>query len=143
MIYGYARVSTDGQSVAAQVAGLRAAGASKVFREVASGAKTDRAQLRRAIAALQVGDVLMVTRLDRLSTALASAPQPAEATGRPPARQGKKAIAFWVDPGASTQLRIAAATMNRSVQDIMTEALEDWFREHRLPGLAAASNGRE
>ena len=46
MIYGYARVSTDGQSVAAQVAGLWAAGAGKVFREVASGAKTDRAQLR-------------------------------------------------------------------------------------------------
>ena len=67
MIYGYARVSTDGQSVATQVAGLRAAGAGKVFREVASGAKTDRAQLRKAIAVLQAGDVLMVTRLDRLA----------------------------------------------------------------------------
>ena len=67
MIYGYARVSTDGQSVAAQVAALNAAGAGKVFREVASGAKTDRAQLRKAIAALQAGDVLMVTRLDRLA----------------------------------------------------------------------------
>jgi DNA invertase Pin-like site-specific DNA recombinase len=67
MKYGYAWVSTDGQSVAAQVAGLRAAGAGKVFREVASGAKTDRAQLRKAIAALQAGDVLMVTRLDRLA----------------------------------------------------------------------------
>ena len=67
MNYGYARVSTDGQSVAAQVAGLRAAGAGKVFREVASGAKTDRAQLRKAIAALEAGDVLMVTRLDRLA----------------------------------------------------------------------------
>ena len=51
MIYGYARVSTDGQSVAAQVAALNAAGAEKVFREVASGAKTDRVQLRKAIAA--------------------------------------------------------------------------------------------
>src|SRR6478752_1897047 len=67
MIYGYARVSTDGQSVAAQVATLNAAGAGKVFREVASGAKTDRAQLRKAIAALEAGDVLMVTRLDRLA----------------------------------------------------------------------------
>src|SRR6516165_7583044 len=67
MIYGYARVSTDGQSVAAQVAALRTAGAGKVFREVASGAKTDRAQLRKAIAALGTGDVLMVTRLDRLA----------------------------------------------------------------------------
>jgi DNA invertase Pin-like site-specific DNA recombinase len=44
MICGYARVSTDGQEVAAQVAVLKAAGAGKVFREVASGAKTDRAQ---------------------------------------------------------------------------------------------------
>jgi len=67
MIHGYARVSTDGQSVAAQVAALQDAGAGKVWREVASGAQTDRAQLRRAIAALEPGDVLMVTRLDRLA----------------------------------------------------------------------------
>ena len=67
MIYGYARVSTDGQNVAAQVAALTAAGAAKVFRETASGAKTDRAQLRKALAALEDGDVLMVTRLDRLA----------------------------------------------------------------------------
>jgi DNA invertase Pin-like site-specific DNA recombinase len=67
MIYGYARVSTDGQSVAAQVAALAAAGAGKVFREVASGAKTDRAQLRRTLEALDAGDVLTVTRLDRLA----------------------------------------------------------------------------
>ena len=67
MKYGYARVSTDGQSVAAQVGALNAAGATKVFREVASGAKTDRVQLRKAISALGAGDVLMVTRLDRLA----------------------------------------------------------------------------
>ena len=67
MIYGYARVSTDGQSVTAQVAALTAAGAGKVFREVASGAQTDQAQLRKAIAALNAGDVLLVNRLDRLA----------------------------------------------------------------------------
>jgi DNA invertase Pin-like site-specific DNA recombinase len=66
MIYGYARVSTDGQSVTAQVA-ARKHGAGKVFREVASGAKTDRAQLRRVLDQLDAGDVLMVTRLDRLA----------------------------------------------------------------------------
>ena len=49
MIYGYARVSTDGQSAEAQVRQLAKAGCSKVFREVASGAKTDRAQLRKAL----------------------------------------------------------------------------------------------
>jgi DNA invertase Pin-like site-specific DNA recombinase len=67
MIYGYARVSTDGQSVAAQVKQLREAGAEKVFQETASGAQTDRAQLRRALAQMDKGDVLTVTRLDRLA----------------------------------------------------------------------------
>jgi DNA invertase Pin-like site-specific DNA recombinase len=67
MKYGYARVSTDGQSVDAQVRQLRAAGCKTVFREVASGAKTDRAQLRRLLGQLDDGDVLTVTRLDRLA----------------------------------------------------------------------------
>src|ERR1700758_1856487 len=67
MIYGYARVSTDGQSVETQVRRLRTAGARRVFREVASGARGDRSQLRRAIAKLEEGDVLMVMRLDRLA----------------------------------------------------------------------------
>jgi DNA invertase Pin-like site-specific DNA recombinase len=67
MKYGYARVSTDGQSVEAQTRQLAKAGCKKVFREVASGAKIDRQQLRRAINQLEPGDVLMVTRLDRLA----------------------------------------------------------------------------
>src|SRR3954471_11655647 len=67
MKYGYARVSTDGRSVDAQVRQLTKAGCKKVFREVASGAKTDRAQLRRLLNQLTPSDVLMVTRLDRLA----------------------------------------------------------------------------
>jgi DNA invertase Pin-like site-specific DNA recombinase len=67
MKYGYARVSTDGQSVDAQVRQLTRAGCKKVFRETASGAKTDRAQLRKALDQLEAADVLMVTRLDRLA----------------------------------------------------------------------------
>ena len=66
-VYGYARVSTGGQSVDAQARQLRAAGAGKVFREVASGAKTDRPQLARLVSELAAGDVVMVTRLDRLA----------------------------------------------------------------------------
>ena len=67
MKYGYARVSSDGQSVDAQVRQLTKAGCKKVFREVASGAKTDRAQLRRLLDVLDTGDVPIVTRLDRLA----------------------------------------------------------------------------
>jgi DNA invertase Pin-like site-specific DNA recombinase len=67
MIYGYARVSTDGQTLDAQIAALKAAGAEKVYSEKQSGAKTDRAALGRVLAALESGDVLMVSRLDRLA----------------------------------------------------------------------------
>src|SRR6202047_4954600 len=67
MKYGYARVSSDGQSVDAQVRQLTKAGCKKVFREVASGAKSDRVQLRRLLDQLDAGDVLTVTRLDRLA----------------------------------------------------------------------------
>jgi DNA invertase Pin-like site-specific DNA recombinase len=53
--------------IGAQVRQLTKAGCKKVFREVASGAKTDQAQLRRLLGQLVAGDVLMVTRLDRLA----------------------------------------------------------------------------
>ena len=68
MIVGYARVSTDGQTLDAQQSALAAVGAERVFAEKVSGALTDRKALGRAIAALGAGDVLLVTRvLDRLA----------------------------------------------------------------------------
>ena len=67
MIIGYARVSTDGQTLDAQQSALRAAGAERIFAEKISGAVTDRKALAKAIAALSHGDVLLVTRLDRLA----------------------------------------------------------------------------
>src|ERR1700730_8883041 len=96
MIYGYARVSTDGQSVTAKVMQLREAGAEKVFRETASGARSDRAQLRRVLEHLDKGDVLMVTRLDRLARSTRDLFNTVEAiTGR---GAGFKSIAdAWAD----------------------------------------------
>jgi DNA invertase Pin-like site-specific DNA recombinase len=67
MIYGYARVSTDGQTLVAQWEQLKAAGAEKVFEEKASGAKSDRQQLGRLLGVLSTDDVVLVTRLDRLA----------------------------------------------------------------------------
>ena len=66
-LLGYARVSTDGQSLAAQLDQLHAAGAVRVFRETASGAKADRAQLAKLLKEVEHGDVVVVTRLDRLA----------------------------------------------------------------------------
>ena len=66
-IFGYARVSTRDQTLAAQEAQLRAAGCAKVFKEQASGARSDRAELAKVLRVLQPGDLLVVTRLDRLA----------------------------------------------------------------------------
>jgi DNA invertase Pin-like site-specific DNA recombinase len=67
MIVGYARVSTDGQSLESQDASLRAAGAERIYAEKVSGAVTDRKALAKAIATLSEGDTLLVCRLDRLA----------------------------------------------------------------------------
>ena len=66
-LLGYGRVSTDGQSLTAQVTELKAAGCAEIFQEKVSGAKTDRKQLARLIGRLGKDDVLVVTRLDRLA----------------------------------------------------------------------------
>jgi hypothetical protein len=66
-VFGYARVSTEGQTLNGQVQELKAAGAGRVFREKASGVASNRNGLRRALDALSQGDVLLVTRLDRLA----------------------------------------------------------------------------
>ena len=66
-VYGYARVSTNGQTLASQDAKLHAAGAAKVYAEKMSGARTDRPELGKLLKRLDAGDVLLVTRLDRLA----------------------------------------------------------------------------
>jgi DNA invertase Pin-like site-specific DNA recombinase len=67
LLYGYARVSTHGQTLEAQLEQLRAAGCRKVYREKASGARADRRQLQRLLKTLARGDTVVVTRIDRLA----------------------------------------------------------------------------
>ena len=66
-ILAYARVSTDHQCLAVQLAQLQAAGAVRIFREKISGARADRPQLKRLIAMVRPGDTVLVARLDRLA----------------------------------------------------------------------------
>jgi DNA invertase Pin-like site-specific DNA recombinase len=70
MLIGYARVSTNEQDTATQVAALKTAGCERIFREKASGGGWDRPELQRLLDQLRKGDVLVVWKLDRLSRSL-------------------------------------------------------------------------
>lgn len=70
MLIGYARVSTQDQDAAAQLAALKTAGCELIFQEKASGGRWDRPELHRLLGQLRKGDVLVVWKLDRLSRSL-------------------------------------------------------------------------
>src|SRR5580692_2912617 len=66
MNVGYARVSTQGQTLETQLEELGKVDCSKIYSEKISGAKCDRPELQRLLKALEPGSVIVVTRLDRL-----------------------------------------------------------------------------
>jgi len=65
-ILGYARVSNQDQHLTGQLEALKAAGAETIYREKVSGARADRPQLAKLMASLKAGDIVQVTKLDRL-----------------------------------------------------------------------------
>jgi len=70
MIFGYARVSTQEQSLDSQIDALKAAGAGRIFEEKISGSGRERKQLERMIDQLREGDAVVVTKYDRLARSL-------------------------------------------------------------------------
>jgi hypothetical protein len=77
--------------------------------------------------------LVAATKLERPA---APPPEPVQEIARAGSRRGKKTIAFWADSAAAKQLRRLAADEERTVQDLMLEALDDLFRKRNLPRIA-------
>jgi DNA invertase Pin-like site-specific DNA recombinase len=99
---GYARVSTYGQTLDAQLKQLHREGGAKIFRGQTSGAHVDRRQLLRLLQGLTPGDVVTVTRIDRLARTafdlFAIVKQTVDTGG-----QFRSLVEPWVDTAASTE----------------------------------------
>src|SRR5712664_3126004 len=98
---GYARVSTYGQTLDAQLEQLRGAGCTKIYPEKATGARADRHELLKMLHALAPGDVVTVTRIDRLARStfdlFATVKQIADAKA-----QFRSLAEPWADTGTRT-----------------------------------------
>ncbi|WP_237154818.1 recombinase family protein [Oryzibacter oryziterrae] len=131
MIVGYARVSSIGQDHAAQLDRLAAAGAEKIFSEKQSGLDRERAALEECLRFVREGDVLLVTKLDRLARSAAHLHQIVETL------DGKN-VGFRVldDPSLDTTTRTGKLVFGilASIAEFET-ALR---KERQLEGIAKA-----
>lgn len=95
MLIGYARVSTEDQHLDAQLDALRAVGAARIFADRVSGTRRSRPELDRMLDQLREGDIVVVTKYDRLARSLRDLLEIVEAIGQRGA--GFKSLAEDID----------------------------------------------
>ena len=130
MLIGYARVSTDDQDTRLQTDALEKAGCNRIFREKASGAKTDRPELARLIDTVRKGDVVIVWKLDRLGRSL---PHLIELVAGLEGRGiGMRSLTDNIDTTT------ASGRMFFHMMGALAQFERDLIRERTLAGLVAA-----
>lgn len=128
---GYARVSTDDQSLDGQTDALTGAGCAETYAEHASGADRDRGQLAACLDRLRAGDALVITKLDRLARSVAHLVELA-------AWLDERSIGLVVlDQGIDTTT--PAGRLMFHVLGAIAEFERDLIRERTRVGLAAAA----
>lgn len=135
MVYGYARVSTkgqakDGNSLEAQETALRNAGATEIFKEAFTGTKKHRPQLDKLLSVLKDGDMLVVTKLDRVARS---------------ATQGIELVQSLIDKGVTVNVlnmgvmdNTPAGRLIRTVMLAFAEFERDMIVERTQEGKAIA-----
>jgi DNA invertase Pin-like site-specific DNA recombinase len=133
-VYGYARVSTQDQHLTGQLAALKAAGADPIFREKVSGVRVDRPNLTKLMTSLQAGDVVVVTKLDRLGRSTRELLGLIERIGKVGASFRSLGDPLW-DTGSS-QGRLLS-TMLAAIAEFERELIRDRTGEGRKRAQAA------
>ena len=135
MIYGYARVSTkgqakDGNSLEAQEKALREAGAIQIYTDAFTGTKTDRPEFEKLMNILQIGDTLIVTKLDRFARSIS---------------QGSELVSELIDKGIKVHIlnigimdNTPASKLIRNVFFAFAEFERDMIVERTQEGKAIA-----
>jgi DNA invertase Pin-like site-specific DNA recombinase len=136
MIIGYARVSSTGQDHTTQIERLQAAGADKVFQEKLSGLDRDRPELAKALEFAREGDVLVITKLDRLARSAAHLHQIVEVLD-------KKGVGFKVLDDATLDTTTRTGKLVFGILASIAEFETALRKERQMEGIARAkSEGR-
>src|SRR5215472_8781166 len=134
--FGYARVSTYGQTLDAQLEQLRAERCGRIYREKVTGARADRRQLLKMLKHLAPGDVVTVTRIDRLARSrfdlFAIVKQIVDAKA-----QFRSLAEPWADTGTSTG-RLMIAVLGG-----LADVERDLIRTRTAEGRSRAKKNRQ
>ena len=134
MLIGYARVSSIGQHHDIQTEKLRAAGAEKIFDEKRSGLDRERPVLAQCLEFAREGDVLVITKLDRLARSAAHLHQIVETLGR-------KGVGFRVLDDASLDTTTRTGKLVFGILASIAEFETALRRERQMEGIAKAKAG--
>jgi DNA invertase Pin-like site-specific DNA recombinase len=138
-IVGYARVSTQDQDLSGQLAALKAAGADPIYREKISGARADRPQLGRLMARLMPGDIVVVTKLDRLGRSTRELLELIDRIGKAGASFRSLGDPLWDTSSAQGRL---LSTLLAGIAEFERELIRERTGEGRAPRRAAGHIGR-
>ena len=133
-IYGYARVSTQGQDLTAQIEALTSAGAATIYREKVSGVRANRPELAKLMAKLTPGDMVIVTKLDRLGRSTRELLDLIERIGK--AGAAFRSIGDPLFDTTSSQGRLLS-TLLAAIADFERDLIRDRTGEGRKRAMAA------
>src|SRR6201993_4316526 len=133
-ILGYARVSTQDQHLTGQIGALKAAGASPIYREKVSGVRAQRPQLAKLMSSLKAGDVVLVTKLDRLGRSTRELLELIERIGKAGASFRSLGDPLW--DTSSSQGRLLS-TLLAAIADFERDLIRERPGEGRKRAMAA------